>query len=84
MPGAALELARHPRRLELDGLDVRYVRYASPPRWRSYGSWGAWAAPVLRRALGDCGASSPYELVHAHNAVPAPTRCCAPASARRS
>ena len=85
MPGAALTLARHPRRLELDGLDVRYVRYVSPPRWRSYGSWGAWAAPALRRALRRAAARiRATTLVHAHNAVPAPTRCCAPASARRS
>ncbi len=51
LPAATIRLARHPRRLRLDGLDVRYVRYASPPRWRSYGSWGAWAAPALGRAL---------------------------------
>ena len=50
-PARRSRLARHPRTLELDGLDVRYVRFASPPRWRSYGSWGAWAAPALRRAL---------------------------------
>ena len=71
IPGAALALARHPRTLELDGLGVRYVRFASPPRWRSYGSWGAWAAPALRRALGGIRRTFPYELVHAHNAVPA-------------
>jgi glycosyltransferase involved in cell wall biosynthesis len=70
MPGAALQLARHPRRLEVDGLDVRYVRYVSPPRWRSYGSWGAWAAPPLGRALSAMRRQFGYELVHAHNAVP--------------
>src|SRR3954454_99619 len=35
---------RQPARATLDGLDVRYVRYLSPPRGRAYGSWGAWAA----------------------------------------
>jgi len=71
IPAAALRLARHPRRLELDGLDVRYVRFVSPPRWRSYGSWGAWAAPGLGRALRALRREFAYDLVHAHNAVPA-------------
>lgn len=71
LAGAALRLARHPRRLDLDGLDVRYVRFVSPPRWRSYGSWGAWAAPGLRRALRSLRREWDYDLVHAHNAVPA-------------
>ena len=47
-------------------------RFLAPPRPRSYGSWGAWAAPPLaRRACGGCAASFPFDLVHAHNAVPA-------------
>src|SRR5262249_20827223 len=45
----------------------RYVPFVSPPRSRSYGSWGAWAAPSLRRHL----RSRRFDLVHAHNAVPA-------------
>jgi len=61
-------LARQPRQASLDGLDVRYVRYVSPPRGRSYAHWGAWAAPALRRALARSGH---FDLVHAHNAVPA-------------
>ena len=71
LPAATLRLARHPRRLDLDGLDVRYVRFVSPPRWRSYGSWGAWAAPALKRALTAMRRDWAYDLVHAHNAVPA-------------
>jgi glycosyltransferase involved in cell wall biosynthesis len=63
-----LALARQPRLQIRDGLSVRYVRYVSPPRGRSYASWGAWAAPALRRALRHDG---PFDLVHAHNAVPA-------------
>ena len=57
-----------PPRETLDGLMVRYVRYVSPPRGLSYAQWGAWAAPALRRALREAG---PFDLVHAHNAVPA-------------
>ena len=47
---------------------MRYVRYAAPPRSRSYAQWGNWAAPALRRALRSAGT---FDLVHAHNAVPA-------------
>ena len=67
----ARELARHPRRATLDGLDVQYVRYVSPPRPRAYGSWGAWAAPALGVALRRLRRRFAFHLVHAHNAVPA-------------
>jgi teichuronic acid biosynthesis glycosyltransferase TuaC len=60
-PGAAI----------LDGIPVRYVRFVSPPRPLSYGSWGMWAAPALRRALDAIQRSWPIDLVHAHYAVPA-------------
>ena len=69
--GRTAALARHPRRLDRDGLRVTYVPFASPPRWRSYGSWGAWAAPPLAAALAVVRRRFPYDLVHAHNAVPA-------------
>jgi teichuronic acid biosynthesis glycosyltransferase TuaC len=55
----------------LDGLPVDYLRYLSPPRPWSYASWGAWAAPALRRALVRIRPEFPFELVHAHYAVPA-------------
>jgi glycosyltransferase involved in cell wall biosynthesis len=64
------ELGRRLRQPTLqlrDGLNVHYVRYVSPPRGRSYASWGAWAAPALRRALHRAG---PFDLIHAHNAIP--------------
>jgi glycosyltransferase involved in cell wall biosynthesis len=60
-----------PRRVELDGIEVAYVPYVSPPRPWSYGAWGAWAAPALKRALHALHARFPFELVHAHYAVPA-------------
>lgn len=59
-----------PRAVELDGLEVAYVPYVSPPRPWSYGAWGAWAAPALKRALRDLYARFPFDLVHAHYAVP--------------
>jgi glycosyltransferase involved in cell wall biosynthesis len=65
--GRAVALARQPTYAELDGLEVHYVRYVSPPRRGSYSTWGAWAAPALRRALRQ----RPVDLIHAHYPVPA-------------
>jgi teichuronic acid biosynthesis glycosyltransferase TuaC len=65
---ALRELLRQPSRTQLDGLDLRYVRYVSPPRRLSYAQWGAWAAPALRRRISR---ERPFDLLHAHNAVPA-------------
>lgn len=62
---------REPRSQTLDGLKVSYVSYVSPPRARAYASWGAWAAPALGLALRRLRRTFAYELVHAHNAVPA-------------
>ena len=69
--GAARAALRQPRRAELDGIEVAYVRYLSPPRPWSYATWGAWAAPALRRALASLGRDFPFDLVHAHYVVPA-------------
>src|SRR4029079_13537184 len=70
-PVALLGPLRQPLHATLDGIDVRYVPFLAPPRWRSYGSWGAWAAPTLALALRRLRADFAFELVHAHNAVPA-------------
>jgi glycosyltransferase involved in cell wall biosynthesis len=59
-----------PASVTLDGLPVDYVRYLSPPRPWSYPSWGAWAAPALRRALSRTSRHFAFDLVHAHYAVP--------------
>ncbi len=69
--GALAALVREPRRQTRDGLDITYVPYVSPPRERSYPAWGAWAAPTLALALRRLARSFPFELIHAHNAVPA-------------
>jgi glycosyltransferase involved in cell wall biosynthesis len=68
---ALVEAVGQPRRDQLDGIPVDYVRYLSPPRPWSYASWGAWAALALRRALSRLRAEFPFELAHAHYAVPA-------------
>jgi glycosyltransferase involved in cell wall biosynthesis len=74
-PGApARALARlvgQPRRQVRDGLEVIYVRYVSPPRSRSYHAWGAWAAPALALTLRRLRHSFEFDVLHAHNAVPA-------------
>ncbi len=62
---------RQPARESLDGIEVEYLRYLSPPRPWSYGSWGAWAAPPLAARLRRLRDEFPFELVHAHYAVPA-------------
>jgi glycosyltransferase involved in cell wall biosynthesis len=69
--GALAERLGEPRRQTRDGLEVSYVSYLSPPRERSYPTWGAWAAPPLALALRRLARSFPFEIVHAHNAVPA-------------
>ena len=69
--GALRELVAEPRRQVHDGLAVQYIPYVSPPRDRGYPRWGAWAAPALAAALRRLQRSFPYDIVHAHNAVPA-------------
>jgi teichuronic acid biosynthesis glycosyltransferase TuaC len=64
-------LVREPRKQLHDGLEVSYIPYVSPPRSGSYASWGAWAAPSLGLALRRLHRSFGFELIHAHNAVPA-------------
>ena len=65
------KLVREPRRQTHDGLEVIYVPYVSPPRSGSYANWGAWAAPALGLALRRLHRSFAFDLIHAHNAVPA-------------
>jgi glycosyltransferase involved in cell wall biosynthesis len=64
-------LLREPRTQIRDGLPITYLPYVSPPRDRSYASWGSWAAPMLALVLRRLRRSFPFELIHAHNAVPA-------------
>jgi teichuronic acid biosynthesis glycosyltransferase TuaC len=54
-----------------DGIRVDYLRYLSPPRPLAYASWGRWAAGPLRRALRRIRGDFPFDLAHAHYAVPA-------------
>lgn len=69
-PAAIMEPMRQPAAVELDGIPVEYVRYLSPPRPWSYGSWGSWAAPALALALRRARSRFAFELIHAHYAAP--------------
>jgi glycosyltransferase involved in cell wall biosynthesis len=69
--GAARAAIGQPGRETRDGLTVDYARYLSPPRPWSYANWGAWAAPVVARVLNRVRDEFPFELIHAHYAVPA-------------
>jgi teichuronic acid biosynthesis glycosyltransferase TuaC len=70
-PAAWRAALTQPRHAQLDGIDVRYVRYLSPPRGRTYPAWGAYAAPALAAALRRLRRRFKYDLIHAHYAVPA-------------
>ncbi|HXA55709.1 MAG TPA: glycosyltransferase [Solirubrobacteraceae bacterium] len=61
----------HAPEREPGDLPVTYVPYISPPRWRAYASWGAWAAPALGVALRRLHRREGIDIIHAHNAVPA-------------
>jgi glycosyltransferase involved in cell wall biosynthesis len=70
--GRALSgLIREPLQQRRDGLEITYVPYISPPRDNGYPSWATWAAPTLSAAVHGLQRIFPFDLVHAHNAVPA-------------
>ena len=62
------ELSAQPRRDTIDGIEVEYVRFLAPPRWRSYASWYRYARRPLARALDRAGE---FDLIHAHYVLPA-------------
>ena len=68
---AARRAVAQPLHADLDGIEVRYVPFVAPPRGLTYASWGAWAAPTLALALRRLHTRFPYDLLHAHYAVPA-------------
>ena len=74
-PAAAARATAHalsqPPRATLDGIEVAYVPFLAPPRPATYGSWGRWAAGPLAVALRALRRRFAFDLVHAHNAVPA-------------
>jgi glycosyltransferase involved in cell wall biosynthesis len=71
LPGAMAKLARQPKHDELDGIEVRYVRFVAGDRERTYATWHEKAAEPLGKALAELHAEWPFELIHAHYALPA-------------
>ncbi|MEA2479649.1 MAG: hypothetical protein QOJ07_1571 [Thermoleophilaceae bacterium] len=67
LKGAAAEPARD----TIDGIPVEYARFVAPARRRAYASWHRWARLPLARALDRLHAEQPFDLVHAHYALPA-------------
>jgi teichuronic acid biosynthesis glycosyltransferase TuaC len=57
--------ASRPRTVTIDGIEVEYVRFLSPPRKLTYPGWHRWARKPLAAALEH---GPPPELVHAHYA----------------
>ena len=68
---AAARAAAQPPRPTIDEIPIVYVPFLAPPLPGSYGDWGRWAAPPLAVALRALRRSFAFDLVHAHNAVPA-------------
>lgn len=68
--GEVRAFAAQPARETRDGIDVRLVRFAAPPRERGYAGWHRWGRAPLGRALGALHAEWAFDLVHAHYAVP--------------
>src|SRR4051795_11486647 len=69
--GALAAPLRQPPRETRDGLPVTYVPFVSPAFGpRAVAGWGAWAAAPLALALRTVRRRFPFDLVHAHYAVP--------------
>jgi teichuronic acid biosynthesis glycosyltransferase TuaC len=70
LPGALAKMARQPARDELDGIELRYVRFVAGDRDRTYATWHERAAGPLGKALSELRDDWPFELIHAHYALP--------------
>ena len=71
LPAVFSKMARQPARDELDGIELRYVRFVAGDRNRTYATWHERAAGPLGTALSELHADWPFELIHAHYALPA-------------
>jgi glycosyltransferase involved in cell wall biosynthesis len=70
LPGALARVARQPTVDELDGIEVRYVRFVAGDRDKTYATWHDKAAGPLGKALAELAGRWPIDLIHAHYALP--------------
>jgi glycosyltransferase involved in cell wall biosynthesis len=71
LPGAVASIVRQPKRDELDGIEVRYVRFVAGDRNKTYATWHERAAEPLGAALDELNREWPIDVVDAHYALPA-------------
>jgi glycosyltransferase involved in cell wall biosynthesis len=71
LPGAVAGLVRQPTHDDLDGIELRYVRFVAGDRHRTYATWHRRAAAPLGQALTALHSEWRFDLVHAHYALPA-------------
>jgi glycosyltransferase involved in cell wall biosynthesis len=71
LAGAVARMARQPGRDLLDDLEVRYVRFMAGDRTKTYTTWHERAAAPLAEALAGLRDEWPFDLIHAHYALPA-------------
>jgi teichuronic acid biosynthesis glycosyltransferase TuaC len=68
--GELREFRDQPALEQRDGISVQLVRFLSPPRERGYAGWYRWGRRPLETALEGLRREWPFDLVHAHYAVP--------------
>jgi glycosyltransferase involved in cell wall biosynthesis len=71
LPATLAAIARQPNRDQLDGIEIRYVRFVAGDRNRTYATWHERATEPLGQALWTLHKRWPIDLVHAHYALPA-------------
>lgn len=71
LPKTLSGLMRQPAVETMDDIEVRYVRFVSPPRESSYATWHESATKPLTKALAKLNSGWPIDVVHAHYALPA-------------
>ncbi len=64
------DLQHIPQQDTINGIEVHYPRYTSPPRQGFQGQWGYYAYPFVRGSLKKLAEQHQFDLIHAHYASP--------------